>query len=370
MENKKIKLAIVCGSMKIGGGETMAAKLAGYIDREEFEVKLFIIGEYIENQIAAVLKETKVDFVCLNLPSSFSLKTYKVFSKALTEFAPDVVHEHLDASYAWVWSILKNKPLISTLHSDPYRRKDKRVETVIRVKSIQGHFRMIGCSKMTSTLAKSCYRLQDKFVGHIHNPIEVSKFKSDSNLKTKAYAFVAMGRLHEVKNYPLMIEAFKRTLDSGARAELYIAGSGPRENELKQMVRKLSIEEDVHFLGNVANIPELLSQTDVLLLSSVSEACPMVILEAMAAGLPIIATSVGGVPELVSDNGILIENGDVEAFANAMQTLINDAEMVKIMSERSLAYCVKYDKANIARQYEEEYLSLASKRRSKWQGAH
>ena len=359
---KKTKIAIVSQSMNIGGGETMAAKLAGYIDSNLFDVKLFIVGKYAENQIASVLQQSGVDYECLDLPHSFNLKAYKLFSRAIKKFNPDVVHVHLDAAYSWVWCILNNKPLVSTLHSDPFRRKDKRVAAVIKLKSLQGNLRIIGCSQKTASLVKACYKVKDKYVGHIYNPIEIDKYTpSEYPQNGEISSLVAVGRLCEVKNYPLMLRAFKRVLDSGRTAKLYIAGTGPLQEETTCLADELGISQSVHFLGNVSDIPVLLGRMDALLLSSLSEACPMVILEAMAAGLPVIATAVGGVPELVTDNGIVVESKDEIGFAEAINSLLDDPSRATQMHNKALEYAPKYDKTVIARQYELEYSKLTKK---------
>ena len=104
----RTKIAIVCGSMNVGGGETMAAKLAGYIDKTRFDVKYFVVSKFIENQIAKELKDSGTDFECLNLPNHFSWHSYKTFSKAISDFAPQVIHCHLEVSYSWIWTLLHN----------------------------------------------------------------------------------------------------------------------------------------------------------------------------------------------------------------------------------------------------------------------
>ncbi len=356
----KVRVAIVCGTMNIGGGETMAAKLAGYIDRSKFDVKYFVISKYIENQIAQSLHDSGTDFQCLALPNSFDFRSYKVFSDALQSFSPDVIHCHLDVSYSWVWALLHNKPLITTMHSDPYRRYDKRVAAMIRMKSMQGKLRIIGCAKIIRDLVAQCYHVKASQMGYIYNPISVSDFVP-SKAPSGQIEFVAMGRLHEVKNYPLMLQAFKNVAEQQENVHLSIAGVGPQEEELRGLALELGIAQRLTFLGNVQNVPELLSRMDVLLLSSVSEACPMVILEAMAAGLPVIATSVGGVPELVTDNGIVVPSGDAEAFSAAMKALATDPELRQDMGKRARSYAVKYDKNVIAAQYEKEYMNLVSR---------
>lgn len=87
----------------------------------------------------------------------------------------------------------------------------------------------------------------------------------------------------------------------------------------------------------------------------------MVILEAMAAGLPVVATDVGGVPELVTDNGIVVKSQDEVGFANAIITLLDEPNRAVEMHDKALNYAVQYDKSVIARQYEEEYSKLTKK---------
>lgn len=360
MNNGKIRVAIVSQSMNIGGGEMVAARLATYISRDQFDIKLFIISRRIENQIAELLDKSGITFECLDLPTSFDFKSYRKFSKALREFDPDIVHEHLDACYSWVWCIVHNKALVATMHSDPFRRRSRRVAAVIKFKASQKNLRIIGCSKATMELVKKCYKVKDEYMGYIYNPISVDDFiKSDKD--DKNFEFVAMGRLVDVKNYPLMLNALKKVLSIHENVHLTIAGAGPLDKSLKALAVRLGIHEKVSFLGNIKNVPELLRESNALLLSSYSEACPMVILEAMAAGLPVIATDVGGVPELVTDNGIVVESNNTKAFSEAMLKMIEDQKLYKRMKEKSYKYAVQYDKFSISKKYEEEYYRLIEK---------
>lgn len=360
MNKEKIRVAIVSQSMNIGGGEMMAARLATYISRDKFDLKLFIISRRIENQIAELLDKSGIVFECLGLPTSFDFKSYRKFSKALREFDPDIVHEHLDACYSWVWCIMHNKALVATMHSDPFRRRSRRVAAIIKFKSLQKNLKIIGCSKATMGLVKQCYKVKDEYIGYIYNPISVDDFiksdKCDEN-----FEFVAMGRLVDVKNYPLMLNALKRVLSIHNNVHLAIAGTGPLDKSLKDLAVQLGIYDKVSFLGNIKNVPELLRKSNALLLSSYSEACPMVVIEAMAAGLPVIATNVGGVPELVTDNGIVVESDNVKAFSDAMLRIIEDKKLYRTMKEKACEYVVQYDKFSISKKYEEEYYRLTEK---------
>lgn len=355
-KNNKIRVAIVCGDMGIGGGETMAARLCTYVNSNKFEVKLFIVGEYQDNQIASLLKENNVQYFCVGANSGFTFKHYKIFSKAMKEFKPDVVHAHLDVTYSWVWSLLYFKPFIFTLHANPFYQKDKRVQFLRKIMCFLGKIKIIGCAKIIAEYAKECYKISDKKVGYIYNPIEREKYQEGAKFDG-IVKFVYVGRFSKEKNQKLLISAFLELEKRHSNVQLFLAGAGPLFKEIQNFAKEKGCK-NINFLGNVSDVPGLLAESDVLVLSSDTEACPMVILEAMASGLPIIATNVGGVPELVADNGFVVEKGNVKAFTEAMVKMVEDIESAKIMGKKSLEYAKQYDKDVVTRQYEQEYLKF------------
>jgi glycosyltransferase involved in cell wall biosynthesis len=108
-----------------------------------------------------------------------------------------------------------------------------------------------------------------------------------------------------------------------------IVGEGPQREAIESEIRKLRLEANFQLLGLRSDVPRLLAAADVLALTSVSEGIPLTIIEAMAAGLPVVATSVGGVPEIVVDQqtGFLVPKGDDEKLAAAILSLAEDPEL-------------------------------------------
>ena len=157
----------------------------------------------------------------------------------------------------------------------------------------------------------------------------------------------------------MLIRAFKNAFGCAQmNAKLYLAGDGPLLNETKELVSALGMKDVVFFLGQINNIPQLLKNMDVFVLSSRSEACPISILEAMASGLPIISTKVGGVPELVTNNGILVESEDEQAFCEALKELFQNNDLRAKYSRNALINVLNFDRKTIIPQYEEEYRIL------------
>lgn len=141
-----------------------------------------------------------------------------------------------------------------------------------------------------------------------------------------SFLWLAVGRLKEQKDYFTLLRAIGRIAESNIH--LIVAGPGPLEGQLKLLARELSVEKKIHFLGFRQDIPWLLAASDGFVLSSSWEGMPNVVMEALAAGKPVVATNVGGVPELVIDgkSGYLISPGSPEALAGAMLRVMELSE--------------------------------------------
>lgn len=138
-----------------------------------------------------------------------------------------------------------------------------------------------------------------------------------------------VGRLQDVKDQASLIEAFAllRARGANTRARLAIVGDGPLREKLAQKAKDLGVLDLVWFPGARNDIPELMRAFDVFALSSIAEGTPVTLLEAMACGLPVVATKVGGIPEVVQDgvNGALVPASNPQALAAALETYLQDA---------------------------------------------
>ncbi len=155
----------------------------------------------------------------------------------------------------------------------------------------------------------------------IHNGINTSGFKPAPKTTNKnIYTICTVGRADPVKNQTFLIRAYASALDANpemSNSKLVIAGDGPSLSELKSLVLQLGLNDCVELLGYQDDIPTIMQNSDIFVLSSNYEAMPMTILEAMACKLPVIATNVGGTPYLLSDKeGWLVESNNETELAN------------------------------------------------------
>ena len=139
------------------------------------------------------------------------------------------------------------------------------------------------------------------------------------------FLWLAVGRLDQGKDYPNLLNAFSALAQRHPNIRMIVAGEGPLKSELDSLIQHLGIEGRVSLLGLRSDMPALYAASDALVLSSAWEGMPNVVLEAMASGKPVIATSVGAVQEVVSDGetGLIVSPRDHEGLANAMEQMMD-----------------------------------------------
>lgn len=157
----------------------------------------------------------------------------------------------------------------------------------------------------------------------------VKRMREALSIPAEQFAFFYVGRLNAVKDLGTLMTAFAALADDVfARARLYMVGEGPERAMLESKRAELGLHDKVVFLGARDDVSEVLMAADALVMSSKSEGLPMVLLEAMAAGVPCVATAVGGIPDLFGqDRGLLVRPQDPGELAGAMAALARSPEM-------------------------------------------
>lgn len=171
----------------------------------------------------------------------------------------------------------------------------------------------------------------------IHNGINLDEFVPESFLPFSGKEYILCVATHEYKKgIDVLIQAFARFNSSKAGLELWLVGEGPIRGELEQLVRDLDLETRVKFLGsrNRAEIWKLMHQCTLFVLPSRAEPFGIVLLEALACRKPIIATAVGGIPEIIEHgkNGILVEPENPEVLSTAIETVLQNKELQETLS--------------------------------------
>jgi glycosyltransferase involved in cell wall biosynthesis len=170
-----------------------------------------------------------------------------------------------------------------------------------------------------------------------------------------------VGRLHLIKGHTYFLQAARKVLASCDRATFLVVGDGQLMEALQEESRKLGIEDHVIFSGYCAEVPALLQEVDIKVISSLSEGIPLTLFEAMAAGCPVVSTNVGGIAEILEEGvtGFLVPPRDVDALAEKIILLLSNTALRSTMGEAASRAALKYDVSTNVRQFESLYERLA-----------
>lgn len=179
-----------------------------------------------------------------------------------------------------------------------------------------------------------------------------------------AFVYGTVGRLVETKGQEVLLKAFARVCERYPESWLIITGKGRLGSELRSLSAKLNIHERVVFLGYRTDIPEVLKAYDVFVLPSIAEGLPGALLEAMATGIPVIASRVGGVPEILEDPslGIMVSPSSTDELASAMERLRSMDEMRRNMMGVALRELMleKFTKEKMITAMSREYVTVVN----------
>ena len=192
---------------------------------------------------------------------------------------------------------------------------------------------------LTENLKKKMQEMYNRDIFVIGNGVDIEKFgtwskeaaRAELNIKESEQVVIFVGSLIPVKGVQYLVEAMNTVIQHFPEARLLLVGDGEEREYLEKLADKLNLAEHITFIGRVANqrVPEYLVASDLFVLPSLSEGFPNVILEAMAAGLPIVTTNVSGLSEIVKDgeNGFVVETRNPQQLAEKISLLLSDTEL-------------------------------------------
>ncbi|MBI2252655.1 MAG: glycosyltransferase family 4 protein [Armatimonadetes bacterium] len=207
----------------------------------------------------------------------------------------------------------------------------------------------------------------------IHNGIDLQKFKIDKpkelikkelNLPNNAPIIGIIGRIEKQKGHIYFIKAASKILKKFPEAIFIIVGTGYLKQRLENLVKKLGLERNIYFLGYRENIPEILSILDIFVYPSLWEGFGMGVLEAMASGVPIAASSTGGILDLIQHNheGLLVPKGEFKQLALAILELLSNPQKAQTLASNAKIKAINnFSQGELLKKYLELYKELIFK---------
>jgi glycosyltransferase involved in cell wall biosynthesis len=257
----------------------------------------------------------------------------------IAEYKPDIIQIHTpNMSWLACWSRIR-VPIIQVLHGYGQMTVGKTIKDVViraiaRFCSTSLRTEFITVSQSMIPIASEYYGIQKCSIQPIFNGIDIDRFAYKKPSNESSPIIIMVGTLSKPKGQALAIEPFMTVLKSFPMAKLFIVGDGEDFEVIRGQVLSHNLEEHIILLGQRKDVPELLSQADILWHFSESEAMPLTVLEAMASGVPIVGFDVRGTRDAALNdlNGYLVPYGDLEGAARATLVLLNNSDEMLNMS--------------------------------------
>ncbi len=338
-----------------GGLENGLVNLINHLPEQQFQHSIITLTGH-DPDFAARIKTANVQLYSLNKSNGHDWAIFARLNRLLQTLQPDVLHSRnlatLELQTVGWW---QKVPL--RLHGehgwDSYDvgGSNKKYRLLRRLLKPFVH-RFICLSSESEQYLRQLIKLPANKVQRICNGVETQKYigASPADIQLPAgvtaaqpFIFGSVGRLAAIKNQALLIRAFALLLQQQpqyrSRCALLLVGDGPCRTELEQLRDSLTLQDNLIFTGNREDIPQLMQRIDVFVLPSLAEGISNTLLEAMAAGTPVIATNVGGNPDLLPQQlqpSNLVASNNPEQLMTAMlrylqqpDALFSDAELVK-----------------------------------------
>ena len=400
---RKIKVLRIIDRLNIGGPAIHTILLTAGMNKDRFN-SLLVTGtaEKDEGDMLFLAEEKKVRPIIISEMSRSlvmfnDITAFLKLIHLIKKERPDIIHTHKSKAgtlgrIAGLLFKLTFKPkLVHTfhghvLHSYFGKLKSLMFTWIERILAFLSDKIIVVSESVRRELIELKIASPEKIIT-IPLGLELGKYlkKENKNSKKKTHQSVGIiGRLVPVKNHKMFLDAAKQLLsdiDSERRLKFLIIGDGPLRQDLEVYSQKCGLKEDVIFKGWIKNLENSYLELDIVVLTSLNEGTPVALIEAMAAGKPVISTEVGGVKDLFSnrfetkkrvgkptirhyDQGILVNSGDVESLAVAIKELLEDNGRSEKMGKmgRKTIY-PKYDISRLIDDLKGLYLNLTGGRK-------
>lgn len=351
-QKKSIKLCLVINSLTSGGAERVASTIANYWAENNYQITILTFDDGSEPPFYDLV--SKIQHIPMGIAKESSNLFDALFNtskrlwrlrKIISNLAPDVIISFLNTVN--ILTLIATKglkiPVVISEHIDPYREQmNNQTWYILR----QWTYSWASCLVTPSNGVMNYFGLWNlKMTAIIPNPVTIIREKEANQLtgekdnSSDNFSIIAVGRLEQQKRFDLLINSFAQLKDLYPNWQLNIFGEGQLRSELEFLCEKLNLCDRVFLPGRVKNIHNKMRQSDLFVLSSSYEGFGMVIVEAMACGLPVISTDCpSGPSEIITNNvdGILVPNENAKKLVKAMDYLMSNPLERKKLGENAL----------------------------------
>ena len=324
-----MKVLHILSSNIFSGAENVVCQIIGMF-RDEPEVQMAYCSPEGTNRKA--LEERDIDFIPLNKLNISEIR------RAIDAYQPDIIHAHDMRASFLAARACGSIPLISHIHNNAFNSR------AISPKSIAYYFAAKKAKKIiwVSDSAFNGYAFHSSFEDKsivLYNVMNESELMRRMAEDTNSYNYdiIFVGRMSYPKNIGRLLAILRIACDKKSDLNIAIVGNGEEEEEVRALASALNLDDNIDFLGFQANPSKMLHDSKIMVMTSRWEGTPMVALEAIALGVPIVSTPTDGLKVLIrnGENGFLSD--DNEEFANLLIKVLEDDQLRQKLSQGQLA---------------------------------
>ena len=349
----------------VGGAERLVIDICNELDkRNDTDVKLLVLSDRIDFDD----KTFKFDYSIIKSHISLSLKDsnkadLNEFEDVITEFEPDIIHSHLfEAELISRWKVIPNITYVTHCHDNMsqmsgFIRKKTFKKNITdfyekkllfkRYKDCNNNF--IAISKNTNDYIKKVIpKTLKKNIFLLSNAVDVKRFYDAGKKTYREIRMINIGSFVKKKNQAFAVKVLKNIIDKGFNANLTFLGDGELRNEVENLAIKLGVINNIKFIGNVPNPEDYLKESNIYLHTATYEPFGLVILEAMAAGLPVISLDGKGNKDIIINgkNGVIINEENITLFTQIIISIFEDKNFKSKLIDEGYKTAVKHDIKN------------------------
>lgn len=325
-----------------GGAEMLVSRIASGLDQARFRSH---VGLFAPGWLKDRCEKESLPTVVLPMRSQWDVAWVARCCAVVRSQRVDLIHAHEFRAnvYGAIVAKLCGVPLVGTVHGKNYY--PDHVKRRMAYRWVSKTATMVAVSEDLRRFLQDRVGVRRDRITRIYNGVDmperlfregVAQFRCNLGIQPSEFAIGIVGSLYPVKGHRHLFDAFRSVLTLHPKTKLLVVGQGDLESSLKQQALDLGIDRAVSFLGLRNDVPNILAALDLFVLPSLSEGLSVALLEAMSTGVPVVASRVGGNPEIVQDGqtGLLVSPENAQELAGRILEMMTHREKTKLFGER------------------------------------
>jgi L-malate glycosyltransferase len=366
----------VIHALGVGGAEVLVGQMVRRMS-DRYRCVVAVLDEF--GEIGRRLQQDGITVACLGRSPGLDMKCARRLGEFSEQNKVDILHAHQYTPFFQAMlsrGLSGQRPVVFTEHGRHYPDLPSAKRTLMNRLLLRKRDRLIACGSAVRTALIRNEGLPENRLEVIYNGVDVNqlshpsadareRIRKEFGFGDDDFVVIQVARLHELKDHQTAIRTIERLREGRPMPRLLIVGEGEQRVAIEMAINERQLDDHVRLIGTRSDIADLLAASDAFLLTSISEGIPLTVIEAMAAELPVVATRVGGLPEMVQCNrsGYLADAGDDRKLAEALHKLQDDAGLRQSMGEAGLQVARQtFGLARMLSSYESVYEQMLSTR--------